>query len=46
MRNIRGRNNSNERKYVVIVLVVWAGIFLYLMKLDRDITELKRRDRG
>jgi len=33
-------------KVLIIVLVIWVGIFLYLMKLDREVTELKRRDRG
>jgi CcmD family protein len=30
-------------KVLVVVLIVWVGIFLYLLKLDRDITRLKRQ---
>ena len=37
---------SDGIKVLVVVLVVWVGIFLYLLKLDRDITALKKQDRG
>jgi CcmD family protein len=31
-------------KVLAVVLIVWVGIFLYLLKLDRDITRLKRQN--
>lgn len=35
---------SDAMKVLVIVLIIWVGIFLYLLKLDREITRLKRQN--
>lgn len=37
---------SDATRVLIVVLVIWAGIFLYLLKLDREVARLKRRDRG
>jgi CcmD family protein len=29
-------------KVLIVVLIVWIGIFFYLVKLDREITKLKK----
>jgi len=41
-----GSSMSDATKVLIVVLVVWAGLFLYLLKLDRDIARLKRDDEG
>lgn len=35
---------SNELKVLSVVLVIWAGLFFYLLHLDRQIRNLKNRD--
>jgi CcmD family protein len=37
---------SDATKVLIVVLIIWGGIFLYLLKLDREVTKLKRKDRG
>jgi CcmD family protein len=37
---------SDATKVLIVVLIIWGGIFLYLLKLDREISKLKRQDRG
>ena len=36
---------SSELKVLTIVLIVWVGIFIYLMNLDREVRKLRDRDR-
>lgn len=36
---------SSELKVLTIVLVIWVGIFFYLLHLDREVRKLKDRDR-
>lgn len=33
---------TDATKVMVVILVVWMGLFLYLLKLDRDIARLTR----
>jgi CcmD family protein len=33
---------TDTTKIMIVILVVWAGIFLYLLKLDREIARLKK----
>lgn len=33
---------SDELKVLSVMLVIWAGIFLYLLKIDADVRRLKR----
>ena len=35
---------TDGMKVLVVVLIVWVGLFFYLLKLDRDIARLKGRD--
>ena len=37
---------SDATKVLIVVLIIWGGIFLYLLKLDREISKLKRQNRG
>ncbi len=37
---------SDAMKVLVVILIIWVGIFLYLLKLDREITRLKRHNDG
>ncbi len=32
--------------FMAVVLVIWAGIFLYLLRLDRRVSDLIRLDRS
>lgn len=33
---------SDGIKVLVVILVIWLGIFLYLLKIDADVRRLKR----
>ena len=35
---------SSELKVLSVVLVIWAGLFFYLLHLDRQIRNLNNRD--
>jgi CcmD family protein len=35
---------SNELKVLSVVLVIWAGLFFYLLHIDRQVKNLKNRD--
>lgn len=37
---------SDAVKILIVTLIIWVGIFLYLLKLDREVARLKRQDRG
>lgn len=36
---------SDGVKVLVVILIIWVGIFLYLMKLDGEVRRLKRGQR-
>jgi CcmD family protein len=36
---------TDAMKVMVVILVVWVGLFLYLLKLDRDVARLTREVR-
>jgi CcmD family protein len=36
---------TDGMKVLTVTLVVWVGIFLYLLRLDREVTRLKKGSR-
>ena len=36
---------SDGMKVLVVILIIWLGIFLYLLKLDGEVRRLKKGQR-